>query len=159
MSEPNWATVVLTAYRSEEGTVQWVDAVEEEHDQRKQNWPFDLRKVTDLSNEEIESAIRFAERTELLSQVGTGVHYRLTQKGFEVAHDRELRKEQQSLTKGQKEASDTLADFTVILGITALIQAFAAVISAPRYNLTLATVYVMLLGALLYKRDDWIHST
>lgn len=158
MSEPHWATVLRAAYESKGGTVQWVEAVDENHHQRKQEWPFDLREVTNLTNEEIEGAIRFAEQTDQLSQVGSGVHYELTQKGFDVAHERELRKEHQSLTESQNDATDTLADFTIILGVTALVQALAAVVSVPRFEIPLALIYGILLVVLWYKGDDWFHG-
>lgn len=154
MNEPHWATVLRTAYESKAGTIQWVEAVGEEHDQRQRDWDFDLRKATDLSGKELEGAIRFAERDNLLTQIGSGVHYELTKKGIDIAHERELRKDQQSLTKSQNMATNKLADFTVILGVAALVQAAAAVVSAPRYSVHLSVFYIVILVALLSMKDD-----
>lgn len=158
MAEPNWATVLLTAYESKGGMVQWLKAVEKDHDQREREWPSDLSEVTNLSDEEITEAIRFAERNDLLSQVGSGVHYELTQKGFDVAHERKLRKKQRNQIESQTDATGTLANFTIILGVTALIQALAAVVSAPRYSGLLAVIYAVILIMLFLKKDEWFHG-
>ena len=156
MQNPDWALLLQMAYQSGHGTVQWPERLDEDDPERERNNPNDLREV-DLTREEVERALQFVERTGLMSQVANGKHYELTEKGFNVANERELRKRQYRLTEAQNDANDTLANFTIILGATALVQALAAVISAPRYSVSLSVIYLLLLGILWYKGEDWFH--
>lgn len=163
MDEPDWAKVLEVLYNEEDSVYREIEG--------ELSSSHDLVEKSELTVDEVNSALVFLREQGLVEQEGVGqrvtkneeeqwthIKYELKEKGFDVAHERELRKKQQNLTEEQKEATDTLADFTVILGVTALVQALAAVVSASRYNVPLAMIYVGLLTILWYKSDDLFHK-
>lgn len=114
-----------------------------------------LLPIQSMDDHEIYQSLRFLKNIDLieepdevhgmpLSSVGLdSVRYvGLTEKGFEVAHDRAIRQRQQEILESQNESSHLLAVVTVLLGATALVQALAAVfdLSWP-LNLLLGLVY------------------
>lgn len=83
----------------------------------------------------------------------------ITPRGFDLIHEYELKERQQELLETQNQSSQILAAFTVILGVAALVQAAAAVLTTPQpVNWILGTVYAAILGGLLFTRDKWIPS-
>lgn len=121
-----------------------------------------LLKVTDLNEKEVKEAIQYLDDMGLISGItiaGEEMKLKggLTEEGFRIAHEREMRKRQQSLLESQNDATRTLATFTVILGVAALVQAAAAVMSVPNpYNFYLAGFYAIVLSLLLWTKDDWV---
>lgn len=172
-TEPLWAQILQLLYSrglggEEPGTDPWTyrdktaDTIVNELDARSENVKEALQYMGD---------IELVEQRESESD-DEKYAYGLTQKGFEVAHEREMRNEQQTLierqseaiesqrdaVEGQAGATDTLADFTIILGVTALIQALAAIVSVPRYRIPLSIVYTCILAVLWYNKDEWFHG-
>lgn len=101
-------------------------------------------------------------------------YVKLTEMGFDVAHERAVRRRRQevlesqnatseriaNLTERQSDSSHLLAVVTVLLGATALIQATAAVFSLSwPQNALLGVLYVMLLLLLWFTRDRWYRIT
>lgn len=170
MSQSQWAQVIEYLYRNE-GYYHYPEDTYKESElqkfaEKEQFTLTDFRQFGGdmfLKTTGIEKAInedslwRFLERTNLIrAEVrDDGVAIILTEDGFDVAHERELRQEQQSLMETQSEATGTLANFTAILGAAALVQALAAVVTAQRYTYLLAIVYLIILALLLYKIDGW----
>ena len=162
MADPNWAKILHTVYEEEEAAIirPYSDVQES----------YVLRSETGLGESEVLRAIEYLERQGLTEREQfwedeSDEIISLTEKGFDVAHERQIQKEQQSLIetqnnaiRNQSKATDTLANFTIILGAAALIQAFAAVVSAPRYNGFLLATYFALLIVLWVKRDEWSHG-
>ncbi|WP_227132321.1 hypothetical protein [Halorubellus salinus] len=62
----------------------------------------------------------------------SGRRVQLTPTGFEVAHEREMTEDQYEIQEEQANANDRVADFTVILGAAALVQAAESVMTAPK---------------------------
>ncbi|WP_254279654.1 hypothetical protein [Haloarcula marina] len=158
MEEPDWAKVLHAIYRSNNGEIVWP---------REDDTMDKTIDGTDLNQDEEDDAISYLHKIGLIEHADRdrGRPRLLTEKGFNVVHERELRKEQHALVKSQNdaienqsEATDTLANFTIILGVTALIQALAAIVSLPRYRIPLSVIYAGLLLILLYKKDDWFHG-
>lgn len=146
--EPDWAKVIHTAYQSAQGVVQWQGDLPEDHNQRDKDPPFDLREHTDLTDEEISDAVGFATRTELLEQIGSGMNYELTEKGFNVAHERELRKERHDIVESQANVGRVTAILTGVLAVNAAIQAVTTFLDvAPAVRFRLSIVYVVIVGA------------
>lgn len=162
MEDPDWATVLQAIYRSNNGEIFW-PLEDDKMDQTIEE--------TDLTQEEEDRAISYLHEIGLLEHANRdrGRPRELTQKGFDVAHEREMRNKQQALIERQSkaiesqsdvaeeqaDATDTLADFTIILGVAALIQALAAVISLPRYRIHVLTLYGIILIVLWYKKDGF----
>lgn len=81
-------------------------------------------------------------------------YIRLTKTGFEVAHDRGIRQRQQEILEEQSKSSHLLAAVTILLAVTAVIQATVAVFSLSwPLNLVLGVVYGIILSVLLFKHD------
>lgn len=155
-AEPDWAKVIDAAYRSSQGVVQWKGDLPDDHKQQDKEVKHDLREETDLTDERISNAVKFGERTDLIRQLGTGMHYELKEKGLNVAHERALRSRQEHLMESQNKATQRLATFTVILGAAALVEAAASTFTAQQpYNYLLLTIYVAVLVVLWRSRDDW----
>lgn len=164
MEEPDWAKVLSVLYAEEDSVYRQMEGdLSESHN---------LVTESGLEADNVEGALAFL-RDQGLIETGTAggmvpegeeevrsthIEYELTEKGFEVAHKRELREQQQDLMENQNKSTDTLADFTIILAVTALVQALAAIISVPRYRIPLSVIYAGILGILLYKKDDWFHG-
>lgn len=158
--EPDWAIILHEAYQSKIGVVQWRGDLEDDHKHHDEEAEFDLTQITDLSDDRIRNAIAFLDRAHLLSQMGSGMNYKLTQEGLDVAHERALRDRQEALMETQNDATSILAAFTVVLGAAALIQAFAAVLNTRGpYNVYLGVVYAILLIAIWWTMDDWMPTT
>jgi uncharacterized membrane protein YcjF (UPF0283 family) len=113
MGEPDWAQVLQAIYRSNNGEIFWPRG-DDEIDQTIEG--------TDLTQEEEDDAIVYLHEIELIEHADRdrGRPRRLTQKGFEVAHERELRNQQEIHNR-------VLAAFTVLVGISALVQAVSVV--------------------------------
>lgn len=102
----------------------------------------------------------------LTKDEGEEMYGGLTRDGFDVAHERDLRERQQSLIESQNAlmesqnvSSQKIAAFTVILGAAALVQAAAAVFTAPwPVNLGLGVLYLGVLVGLLLSQDRWLMS-
>lgn len=158
-SEPNWAKVLHAAYESPSGQVRWIDENRWEDGQEppESEISLHLSDITDLSSKELEKAMDYTRRTGLLRPTNSGTEYFVTQEGFKVAHDRVVSRRQQNLIESQNDASRALATFTVILGAAALVQAAAAVLSAPSpAKRGLALLYIVILAGLWFFRDHWV---
>lgn len=83
-------------------------------------------------------------------------YIRLTEKGFEVAHDRGIRQRQQEILEEQNKSSHLLAAVTILLAVTAVVQAITDVLSLSwPLNIVLGIFYSMVLLVLVWKRDEW----
>lgn len=149
MQEPDWAKVVQAVYRSAPGVVQWQGDLPDDHNQKDKTTGFDLRDLTDLSDEEISNAVSFATRTGLMVQIGTGMNYKLTEKGFNVAHERELRRQQGKNNR-------VVAAFTVIIGLSTLIQAWKILNEIGGFNSLLfgVALFIGIVAAFVILRGD-----
>lgn len=168
MKEPNWARVISFVYAN--GGYYYVpfDSLESfDKDDQINDHEASLvageklrKELADIEAWEMGTILNLLNRTNLMRMDidEYGITFRLTKEGFDIAHERELRIEQQEVIERQTKATDTLADFTIILGITALVQALAAVYSVPRFSNGLAGIYLILLIILYFKRDDWFHG-
>lgn len=166
MSQPDWAKILSYLYNEQE-TISFLAGSDISE-------TADIVSSTELDPQVIHDELERMERLDLVSidsrSTAPGpaterresydrvAEYSLSEKGFDVAHERELRQEQQNLIENQSDATDTLADFTVILGVTALVQAAAAVVTANRYAIPLSIIYIILLGFLLYYRKQIFHQ-
>lgn len=125
MEEPDWVRVLRVLYREEDKL----------HRKIKGELSESHKLVTEsgLKTEEVDHALWFLREQGLIKQEGAGhkeletgetqsthIEYELTEKGFDVAHDRELRNQQETHNR-------VLAAFTVLVGISALVQAVSVV--------------------------------
>lgn len=105
-----------------------------------------LFQATDLQPDEIEDALGFLIRSGLTD---SSAQYTLTEQGFQVAHDLAERRGQQELAKRQNQSTGVIAGLTVVLAISAVMQAIGTLgpgetlgIQLARLLLTLALVYL-----------------
>lgn len=120
-----------------------------------------LAERTSLDPSKVWTELTFLWEVELIDRVQRRSDdvIGLTNEGFNVAHEREQRNQHQELIRTQSDATGVLANFTIILGATAMIQALASVVSAPQYSVMLSVIYAALLLALLWKRDELFYQT
>jgi hypothetical protein len=125
MDDPEWVKVLRVLYREEDKLHREIKGeLSESHK---------LVKESGLKTEEVDHALWFLREQGLIEQEGVGhkeldtgeaqsthIEYELTEKGFDVAHDRELRNQQETHNR-------VLAAFTVLVGISALVQAVSVV--------------------------------
>ncbi|WP_149782338.1 hypothetical protein [Natrinema hispanicum] len=112
MDEPDWAKVLQTVYNSKDGEIFWPldeDGIETTLDS------------TDLSQEEEDKAVKYLHEIDLLEKTTNGGRdRRLTKKGFEIAHEREVQKRQETNNRN-------IVALTIALVGTGLIQALSSV--------------------------------
>lgn len=111
MKKPDWAKVLQAIYRSSDGEIFWPrerDSIDTTIDE------------TGLTQKEKDNAISYLHDIRLIEHADNGLQRRLTKKGFDVAHERELRQQQETHNR-------ILAAFTVLVGISALVQAISVV--------------------------------
>jgi len=115
MSEPDWAKVLQQIYKNKNGSIEWP--------LRADGWEKSI-DGTGLSFEQEDEAIQFLHESGLLQKVDGKMDRsrQLTRRGFDVAHERELNKEQKIINRD-------IRNLTIILAFTASIQALAAAFS------------------------------
>lgn len=133
MSESNWARLLSELYNREESIK--IPLQEESHDLSME----DIRNenLEDFQQEELETSIDFLAENGMIEYHYDGKEHRndspdyqvlqITTKGFDVAHDRELQKSQQELSRDNKQINQGIMVLTVILALSALIQAVSSV--------------------------------
>lgn len=110
MGEPNWAKLLKFFYEKDDQSHKY-GAIKESI---FEGWQHPIMEETGLSREELYSGLVMLENRGLIDR-GTWGLYHLTDKGFELAHDREM-------TKQQVINNDYIAVFTVVLGMTAFTE-------------------------------------
>lgn len=126
MEEPDWAKVLSILYAEEDSIYREIKGeLSESHD---------LVTESGLETDKVEAALAFLRDQGLVETGGAGhevpegggearathIEYELTEKGFEVAHERELQNKQETQNR-------IVAAFTVLVGISALVQAVSVV--------------------------------
>lgn len=126
MSDPDWAKVLSALYAEEDSVYREIKGeLSESHD---------LVTESGLQTKNVDGALAFLRDQGLVDTEGAGhevpesggearsthIGYELTEKGFEVAHERELQNKQATQNR-------IVAAFTVLVGISALVQAVSAV--------------------------------
>ncbi|MBP1986205.1 hypothetical protein [Halolamina salifodinae] len=135
MEEPDWATVLQAIYRSDNGAIFWP---------REDDTIDSTIEETDLSQEEEDDAISYLHNIGLIEHADRdrGRPRRLTQKGFDIAHERELRNQQETHNR-------ILSAFTVLVGISALVQA-VSVVSTESGPMQWILGFISVTGALAF---------
>lgn len=160
MTEPNWAKVLRVLYEKE-GEVEYHEF--DKGDSVDVTVPKGSAfEHISLEKGELSSAIQFLDDNGLVKKTGGSPtnftdKVQLLKDGFAVAHERRLRERQHELTQIQVHANGTMANFTIILGIMALFQALAAIVVVPKYKVPLGITFLLFVGMLWYKRDDWFY--
>jgi len=155
MSEPNWAKVLFFIYGSNQISI--LAEIKENHI---------IVEETDLDVEEVDGSLKTLQKWGLIKKEAytakglllvdsdTSIpdeesEYVLTEKGFNVAHDREQNKKSQRI-------NDSIRGLTVILAIAALIQAVSAVATVDKpevFVVIVGSVIFLLIGFLLLHYD------
>lgn len=105
---PNWSVLLLFIYRSDQ---KWEYYREKDRPMGKDH-PF--VEQTSLSVPEVRGALSFLERHALIEDQGEGF-IQISEKGFSVARDQELREQ-------QIKANRSIEFLTLILALTAVIE-------------------------------------
>ncbi|WP_348612575.1 hypothetical protein [Halobaculum rarum] len=154
VADPEWADLLDLFYKqngwmySYTKTSIYYEDLPEEHDldehidwhEDKDNNPTNMLLTMGLieSKEPGELGVRRASQRESV------LWYQLTEKGFSVAHDRYMNKQEQSLLKEQNNSNRLVAVFTILLAFTAVIQAISQIISLDEFRTAVATIYTAL---------------
>lgn len=111
-------------------------------------WDDESEVVEELCNhseEDVREAISLLERADLVKEEREDwegppdhVFLKLTSRGFEVAHERELKVKQQ-------ETNENLAFFTLILGFAAILQTVAAAVQIRKVSTSVGLLLLTLL--------------
>lgn len=117
MKEPNWAKLLKFFYEKDDQLHKYGGIKESLFE----GWEHPIMKETGLSRNELYSGITTLENKGLIDRNTWGLYY-LTDKGFEIAHDREIKKQQAI-------SSEYVAIFTVVLGMTAFAELLNSVLS------------------------------
>lgn len=152
MKDPEWATILDEFYK-QNGWMYRVYLTNVKHPDLPDK--HDVDNYYDVMGEEIplnmlltSGLIETKEPGELGARPATpkeGVQwYRLTETGFSVAHDRYMNKQEQNLIKTQNLSNRLIAVFTVLLALTAVIQAISQILSLNEYRLFLSIIYIAL---------------
>ena len=114
-----------------------------------------LDQLDGISEPDMREAINLLSRAELVEkkQDSAGAlkveYLTLTKDGFEVAHEREL-------SKNQEETNKNLAFFTLILGLAAILQTIAAALQIDQISmriLLLLLTLIVTVGLAIYQSD------
>lgn len=106
---------------------------------------------TRLTEEEVHEAVDLLRNASLVRNVRTGggsgeiVSLGLTEKGFDVAHERMIQERQERHDR-------VIAGFTVVLGVAALIQALKAIYEMQYLTAQLSNTAVLILGLVILHR-------
>ena len=125
MKAPNWAKVLNVLYNEEDSLYrEFEGGLSETHD---------LVTKSGLDSDRVEDALVFLRDQGLVEQSSAGnkraqtgelqsthIEYALTQKGFEVAHNREMNLRQEKHDR-------VISAFTVFLGLSAIFQAWTII--------------------------------
>lgn len=115
MKEPNWAKLLKFFYEKDDQLHKYGGIKESLFE----GWEHPIMKETGLSRNELYSGITTLENKGLIDRNSWGLYY-LTDKGFEIAHDREIKKQQAI-------SSEYVAIFTVVLAMTAFAELLSSV--------------------------------
>jgi hypothetical protein len=142
MEDPNWSKVLHVLYQEASETP--TENITDDH----------LFVVqTDLDADDAEDAVSSLKNWDLVDRVVIGtknyepetgeaekIHgYELKKEGFEVAHERELKKQQHT-------TNENIAFFTFILVLTAVVQAAAAALQIQGGGVsTLALIFILIM--------------
>ncbi len=133
MAEPNWVQVLQVMHSAE---YPYFNAPDE------RTFPENhlFTAGAGLSQGEAFAAFRYLETVGLIEYQERHDRYWITEKGFNVIHDRELANQQQELIKQQNRTNQKLALLTVFIAISALAQAVVALQEALTLNLKLVAL-------------------
>lgn len=109
----------------------------------------------DVSQTDVQTAVGLLKRAELVEMDTEPLkereitYLKLTKRGFEVAHEREIAKEEQ-------ETNDNLAFFTLVLGFAAIVQGIAAALQLddPSYQLGLLLILFLVTLMIAFYQSD-----
>ncbi|WP_157969359.1 hypothetical protein [Haloplanus rubicundus] len=152
-----WPDVLDVIYSNGGSITHWIEVQGE--------WEYHDSAVIyriDAEEDRIQDAIDLLMSSELLKRVdqhGKGSHVRqlrLTKRGFEVAHERELMEKQQETMEQQRETNQNLAFFTLILAFAAIIQTIAAALQLdnPSNQLLLLLIILVLTIAIAFYQSN-----
>lgn len=135
MSEPNWAQLLQHFYEKGDDLKKYGGIKES----LSKGWNHQIIDDTGLSGDEVYKAIVFLENKNLIERDNWGLYY-LTQEGFEIAHEREIKKEEQR-------RNDYIALFTAVLAVVGSLE---LVMPFPeKYSKIGGLVGIAILGGLL----------
>lgn len=125
MQGPEWLRLLDAWYEAGEDLVKKI-----KEEDKTYRWAGSLKSVTDLNNSQKQQKLRYMEDTGLIEEYGDDGSMRLTRRGLQVAHDRELGKRQEEILNQQKEVSEKSASIYTLLVVAVSIQAIATGFSA-----------------------------
>lgn len=131
IEQQNWAELLLFLYSREE---KWENFGRGEPAVIKSDHP--LVERTNLNKSQVKSALSFLEEHDLIEEDGSGF-FKLTSRGFDVAHEREMKER-------ELRNNSLITLLTVVLAIGALGQVLAGL-----QALDLPLCWLLLPGALL----------
>lgn len=143
MDEPNWATVLEWMHDNEISYI---------------NPDYLGKRIQDdlgLSDDEIEDSLRYLSQSEIIVMGENGFYYRLSEKGFEVAHDRKMMKHQTKQedvrSKRQHDVNRGVAFLTLgLMTVTIIDSAVRTFVGMESYWTALSAVGMGMLLTLLF---------
>jgi len=152
MSEPDWAKVLQYFYQEADSEIQFYEGHPAEE--------LDVVKDIDIEQDDLKRILNHMEEIGLLeykevpvSVAKEGEYYKtkaanftLSEKGFDVAHQREL-------NKGQKIINRDIRNLTIILAFTASIQALAAAFSVELPYQVFISIFCLILIIILIRNN------
>jgi len=123
---------------------------------------YPLPDALNASMDDLHKAISVLHRAELIEMKEDTVrgfemfYLKLTKRGFEVAHEREL-------AENQQETNENLAFFTLILGLAAILQTVAAAVQLGQVSMKIGLLLLTLILTLalaFYQSQPlrWFHN-
>lgn len=132
--EPNWATVLRVMHEDKKTQ----ESVTPDDEQRQVDF---IAGTTDLPPDEVRTLLQYLNTVEVIEPAGTNVQnrgpYLLTEKGFQVAFDRELKSErfahERDLTELQDRTNRALLLVTGVLALSALLGLMPITFEFPQW--------------------------
>jgi len=154
--DPDWSILLQTLYEDERSrfnrNVETSGSLPRDHI---------LAGETGLGYERTNKAVQYLQDAELLETAAEGKRFKITRKGFDVAHDRRVqdRRDQREdrRTKRQHEVNRAIAFLTLgVMGVTVLDSAVRVFLGRNSYILALVIIGVgiaitIAFGIVLYK--------
>ncbi|MFC6835628.1 hypothetical protein [Halomarina ordinaria] len=170
--EPDWAIVLAAlheAQRAADNSVAFPSSIKK---RRRMSGDLvdTLQKSTDLTSHEVRGALDYLRRTGLVDMSpifnrggvqGDEAEFisgGLTEKGFAVIHERQMREQRHKIVEEQKDANKVLTKLTFVLVVATSIQALSALFSVHQsidstniaFSLVIGTAVTLVLVVLFY---------